>query len=268
MGNNNINSLTATERISRIFYLAFAEIAKTCRGAVLGWAWLFIKPLVYILVLWFALAMGLRAGSADSSCPYIVWLSTGLIAWFFMSDMLSGGSNVYKRYSYLVNRIKFPMLGINAFFTLSKLIIYVASMIILLVICVFARVPLSIHLIQLPFIALVMYVFWFLWSVITAPLCSLSKDFFNLIKTLVTPLFWISGIIYDVSFVPIPAIQSILSFNPVTFFAQATRAAVCNGTWIWEDPFALGAFGIVFVLTALVAVYAHKRFRTVVADAL
>ena len=46
----------------QIGHLAIFELMKQARGAVLGWAWLAVKPIVFIAVFWFALEIGLRAG--------------------------------------------------------------------------------------------------------------------------------------------------------------------------------------------------------------
>ena len=255
-------------RRSQIWFLAVTELKKTCRGAVLGWAWLFIKPAVYVFVFWFALSLGLRAGGEATECPYIVWLTCGLVPWFFMQDMLGAGSNVYRRYAYLVNKVGFPMPAISAFYVLSKLIVYVVSFAILLGACAVGGVSVPPTVVQLPIIAMLMYLFFVGWSMLASPLSALSKDFSNLIKTLSTPLFWVSGIIYDVSALGIDWIQSVLAFNPVTFFAQAHRMALCDGVWLWEDPFMLGAFAFVLVLVLGAAVLNLRRVESEVTDVL
>lgn len=253
---------------SQVWHLAKIDLVKTCRGAVLGWAWLFVKPAIYISVFWFALAFGLRAGDDAGSCPYIVWLACGLIPWFFMQDMVNSGSNVYKRYAYLVNKIRFPLPAISAFYVLSKFMVYAASFAVLLAACVLAGVPLGFALAQVPLVAAVMYVFFAAWSMAVSPLSAVSKDFANLIKTLGMPLFWVSGIIYDVSALNIAWIQAVLAFNPVTFFVEAHRAALVGNQWLWERPELLWPFALVFGVTLAVAVLAQRRARQEVADVL
>ena len=69
--------------------LAIFELVKKSRGAVLGWAWFFIKPAMYIFCFWFALEIGLRAGnSAEGAPPYILWLCAGLVPWFFIQALM------------------------------------------------------------------------------------------------------------------------------------------------------------------------------------
>lgn len=52
-------------------------------GSMLGVFWAFINPLVTILTYWFVFEKGLKAGMTDGSIPFILYLTTGIIAWFF-----------------------------------------------------------------------------------------------------------------------------------------------------------------------------------------
>lgn len=252
----------------QIANLALMDIRKTCRGAVLGWIWLFVKPLTYIAVFWFALELGLRAGGGNTEYPYIVWLSAGLIPWFFMQDMLNTGSNVYKRYPFLVNRIAFPLSAISTFYALSQFIIFLMLIAILLVVCLVAGVKLSIYTLQLIPVFILMLAFWTCFSIMCSPLSAISKDFSNLLKAFSTPLFWISGIIFDVSNLPFEWLNTLLSFNPVTFFANATRASLCENYWLWERPEILVPFLMVFLITFLLALRCYDKLRKDVADVL
>lgn len=253
---------------AQICHLAKTDLVKTCRGAALGWAWLFVKPLVYISVFWFALEFGLRAGDNAGDVPYIVWLSCGLVPWFFMSDMINAGSNVYRRYPYLVNKIRFPLPAISAFYVLSKFFVYAASFAVLVAACAVSGVNMGLTMVQVPIISLVMYIFFVFWSMMASPLSALSKDFANLIKTLGTPLFWLSGIIYNVSSLGIGWIQVMLAFNPITFFVEAHRMALVDGQWLWEKPEMLMSFGLVLVITVAAAVACQRHARREVPDVL
>ena len=250
----------------QILNLALIDLRKRVRGAVLGWAWLFVKPLMYIVVFWFALDLGLRAGSTTGDYPYILWLSSGIIPWFFMQSMLNTGSDIYRRYPFLVNRIHFPLSSISNFYALAEFIVFLCLMAGLLLACLVAGVQLSIYALQLPLIWAMMFFFWVCFSVMTSPLSAISKDFSNLLKAFSTPLFWVSGVIYNVSNLDIPLLHQIMAFNPITFFVTANRAALCEKFWIWDKPEFLLPFLLVFALTALAALRNHHKLRKDVAD--
>ncbi|MCL2785440.1 MAG: ABC transporter permease [Propionibacteriaceae bacterium] len=254
---------------SQIWSLAVTEIQKQVRGAAFGWLWIFATPTIYVLVFAFALSTGIRGSSGPvNGVPFLVWLTVGLIPWFFMSDMLVGGSNVYRRYPYLVNRLRFPIPVISSFFAMAHFIIFLMILLIVFVVMAVMRWPLTIYAIQLPFLALVMYFFWTIWSMMASPLAAISKDFHNLIRALTTPLFWLSGIIFNISNVKQEWLRWILSFNPVTFFATSFRATLCDGYWIWSEPRLIYPFLGVFLVMFILAIRIQHRLGTEVADVL
>ncbi|MCL1847090.1 MAG: ABC transporter permease [Coriobacteriia bacterium] len=252
----------------QIGHLAVFELIKKTRGAILNWAWLFIKPGIYMLVFWFALDIGLKAGGTNSYPPYFLWLLSGIIPWFFMREILNIGSNVYHRFSYLVVKVRFPLSGISTINSLSALIVHLGLMVIVLIVYFSFGMPLDLYLLQIPFIIVVMFIFFNIFSVLTSQLSALSKDFSNLLKSIVTPLFWLSGIIFDIYQVNIDWIHTLLLFNPVTFFATAYRDALYTKSWVWENPSALLVFLFVFVLTLVIMLVVYKRLHKEVSDAL
>lgn len=252
----------------QIANLALLDIKKTVRGAALGWIWLLVKPAMYIFVFWFALDLGLRAGNSTGDYPYILWLAAGIIPWFFMQDILNRGANVYSRYTFLVNRITFPLSAISTFYTLSQLLINVMLMAIVVAVCLVTGNGVSVYLLQLPLIYAVMWLFWTCFSIMVSPLSAMSKDFNNLLKTLSTPIFWMSGIIFNVQGLDIPIIQLVLAYNPVTFFVSSTRAAICDQYWIWERSEFFLPFLAVLVVTMFCALLSYHRLRRDVADVL
>lgn len=260
-----------TEKIQwrkQILNLGLFDLRKQSRGAVLGSLWFFAKPAVYIFVFWFALEIGLKVGSSSGDAPYILWLIAGLIPWFYMQDMINTGSDVYHRYSYLVNKIKFPLSGIPTIYNLSTLVIQIGLIAVLLAVYFLCGMGIDLYLIQLPIAVILMVIFFDMFALMTSLLSAISKDFKNLIKTLSTPLFWLSGIIFDVFALGINWITTILMFNPVTFFASMYRAAVYDKIWIWEKPEAVFGFLVVFVITLVCTLVVYSRTREEVPDVL
>ena len=249
--------------------LALFDLVKKSRGAVLGWAWFFIKPAMYIFCFWFALEIGLRAGNSDAGAPpYILWLCAGLIPWFFMQDMLGPGLDVLHRYSYLVNKIKFPLSGISTIFSGATLIVELMLMVALFVIYFACGMPLDVYLLQVPTLLVLMFLFWNTVSILFSQLSAMSKDVKNLMSAMSTPFFWLSGVLFDVKDIHIGWVQTMLDFNPITFFVTAFRGAFYDKTWFWNDPSACVGFVVVFAITLLAALFVYKKFNEEVCDVL
>ena len=203
----------------QIFKLAKADLVKTYRGAALGWAWAIIKPAVTIFVYWFTFQIGIRGiGKEVEGFPYFLWLISGVIPWFYMSDMITGGTECIRKYSYLVTKMKFPISTIPTFFSISKFMVHLALLVIMILIFIIMGYPPDIYLLQLPIYMLLSFMFFTVFSLFSSLLACMSKDFSNLVKSLVTAVFWLSGIIWNINTLKDkPWLKSLLKNNPVTY---------------------------------------------------
>jgi len=252
----------------QIFQLASADIVKTYRGSALGWLWAVIKPTITIFVYWFAFTVGLRTNSSVSGYPFFLWLLAGIIPWFYISEMLTQGSQTMKKYSYLVTKIKFPVSTISTFVSLSKLYVHLALVAVVIVIFVAFGYPIDIYFLQLPLYMALLFLFFTLWSLFAAPLSAISKDFANVVTSFVTAIFWMSGIMWDVNRIQIGWLKKLLLFNPVTFIATGYRDVFIYKRWFFEDRFALFAFVVMLTGMAALAVYTFEKLRKEIADVL
>ena len=248
--------------------LAKSDLKKTYSGAVLGWAWAIIRPAIVIFVFWFAFSLGLRKGGDVDGFPFFLWLISGMIPWFYMRDMINGGASSIRRYTFLVTKIKFPISTIPTFISMANMVTHFGLVILMIVIfMVFGYKP-SIYYLQLPLYMLMMFMFFTAWGLFAGILSAISRDFLNLVKSLVQALFWLSGILYDATSISIEWIRKILLFNPVTIIANGYRSMFIKHVWFWEDPQPLINFAIVYIIMLLLAVWAYKKLRKDIPDVL
>ena len=252
----------------QIFKLAKADLVKTYRGAALGWAWEIIKPAVTIFVYWFAFQIGLRAGRDVNGFPFFLWLISGVIPWFYMSDMITGGTEAVRKYSYLVTKMKFPVSTIPTFVSISKFMVHIVLLIIVILIFVGMGYFPDLYILQLPFYMILNFIFFTIFSLFSSILASMSKDFANLVKSLVTAIFWLSGIIYNINTINTPWLKKLLMINPVTFLVEGYRNCFINQTWFWEQPKRLMYFGIILLILIIFAIWTYKRLRKEIPDVL
>ena len=252
----------------QILKLAKADLIKTYRGAALGWMWAIIKPTVTIFVYWFAFAIGLRMSSDVNGYPYFLWLIAGVVPWFYMSEMITGGTDCIRRYSYLVTKMKFPVSTIPTFVNISKFIVHVMLIYITIVIFrLFGYVP-DIYLLQLPFYMLLTFIFFNIWGLFSGPLAAISKDYSNLVKSFITAIFWLSGIMWNPSTVKNRVLKKVLKLNPVTYLVTGFRNCFINKVWFWEQPKTLLCFIIITFVLLILAVRIYKKLRKEIPDVL
>lgn len=252
----------------QILKLAKADLVKTYRGAALGWSWSIIKPTVTIFVYWFAFSIGLRANKPVNGYDFFLWLIAGIIPWFYMSDMITQGADSLRKYRYLVTKMKFPISTIPTFVSISKMVVHIILMLIVIgIFALFGYMP-DIYILQTIFYMILMFLFFTIWGLFSSLIAAMSKDFLNLIKSFVTALFWLSGIMWDADKITIPWLRRFLMLNPVTFLANGYRNCFINKVWFWDQPKRLGYFAISFLIMLILALWAYKKLRKEVADVL
>ncbi len=253
---------------NQIFKLAKADLIKTYRGAALGWMWAIIKPAVTIFVYWFAFTIGLRAGKAVNGFPYFLWIIAGVVPWFYISEMITGGTDCIRKYSYLVTKMKFPVATIPTFINISKFAIHLMLIAIVIIIFMFFGYMPDVYLLQLPIYMLLAFVFLNCWGLFSSLLGVISKDYSNLVKSFITALFWLSGIMWNPETIGNATIRKLLNLNPVTFLVNGFRNCFINKVWFWEQPKRLIYFLIITVILLVLAIATYKKLRKDIPDVL
>ena len=252
----------------QIFKLAKADLIKTYRGAALGWAWAIIKPAVTIFVYWFAFQIGIRSGKNVEEFPFFLWLIAGLVPWFYINDMLVQGTESIRRYSYLVTKMKFPISTIPTFVSISKLLVNLFLIVVMIFIFIFMGYAPDIYIVQLPIYILLSFLMFTVFSLFASLLACMSKDFANLVKSLVTAVFWLSGIVWNVNTIDIPWLKVLLKINPVTYLVEGFRNCFVHKVWIWESPKTLLCFLAILIVLTVTAVVLYKKLRKEIPDVL
>ena len=151
---------------------------------------------------------------------------------------------------------------------MANLVVHFGLMLVLLGIYIaFGYMP-TVYWMQLPLYMLLMFLFFTVWGLFAGVLSSISKDFLNLVKSLVQALFWLSGILYDANSINVGWIRSILLFNPVTLIVNGYRNSLIKQVWFFEDPTELRNFAIVFVIMLVLALWAYKKLKKDIPDVL
>ena len=99
-----IRDLVANRKLIQKF--SINDFKSRYAGSFLGIMWAFIQPTVTIAVYWFVFDVGLKS-APTGGMPFILFLITGIIVWFFFSECLVNGTNCFREYSYLVKKVTF-----------------------------------------------------------------------------------------------------------------------------------------------------------------
>jgi teichoic acid transport system permease protein len=257
------------ENYVQVWRLSIADLKKTYHGAALGWFWAIIKPVVSIFVYWFAIEIGLRKGGDVEGFPFVLWLIAGMVPWFYMSELITGGTDCIRKYSYLVTKMKYPIMTIPTFTNISKLIVHIILSVVLVVIFWVCGYPPSIYLLQLPLYIFMMFMLFNAWSLFAGLVSAVGKDFSNLVKSFVTAVFWLSGVLWDVgNLADNKFFKVFFAINPVTYFCYGFRNCLIYKKWFFEEPAELCCMLGVYLVLGFLSLWAYKKLRKEIPDVL
>lgn len=252
----------------QILKLAKSDLIKTYKGAALGWAWAVIRPSITIGVYYFAISVGLRHGSPVNGYPFFLWLITGMVPWFYISGMFTGGAGSIRRYSYLVTKIRFPVSTIPTFVSLSQLVTNLVLTVILMIIFMVSGHSPDIYWLQLPVYTLIMFIFFTTWGLFAGVMSVVSKDFLHLVRSTLTALFWLSGILYNVRNIKNVVLRRFLMCNPVTIIVTGYRNCFIDKIWFWNSWHGLRNIAILYAVLLVLSLWAYKRLVKTIPDVL
>lgn len=255
----------------QIFKLASSDLKKTYSGSMMGWSWALIKPSMTIFVFWFAFSIGLRVKIEHEGFSFFLWMLAGMVAWFYVSDIWSGGADAMRKYRYLITKMKFPVTTIPTFVSLSKLIVHFMLLGIVMIIFAAAGHYPDKYYFQLPLFILLMFLMGTGWALFSSVLSSISKDFMNLMKTFSQAIFWLSGIMWDpksAALADMEWLQIVLLFNPVTYVVTAYRDCIIYEVWFFENPIPLYIFLGELILMWVAAIWVYKKAKHELPDIL
>ena len=188
----------------------------------MGFVWAFAKPVMYIVVFYFAITIGFKGSKSIDGliCPYFIWLTIGMISFFYMRDMILNGASCFRKYSDLVAIAKYPIETLPVSVSLSYLLIHAVMLGLGLVISILFGVSPSVYWLQIPFYTLLMLIMAIFWSIGTGLISVVYRDFYNFLQVVNQAIFWLSAILFDVNGLN-PSIQKAFLFNPITFICIA-----------------------------------------------
>jgi len=269
---NSINTFSGiihehTAYKSQIFKMARNDLVKTYSGSALGWAWAVIRPVVTILIYWFAMSVGFKKNGLVYGHPYFLWLITGLVPWFYMSDMLTQGTDCMRKYRYLITKMRYPVSTIPTFVSISKMMVSMVLLFVVAVIYWIMGFAPTIYYLQIFIYILFSFMFFTSWALFAGPISAISQDFSNLIRSFVFAVLWCSGIFWDATEVG-GTLGLILKANPVTYIVTGFRASFMGQYWFWERPRALGVFMAELLLMFLLGLWSYRKLRKEIPDVL
>ena len=284
----------------QIMLLAKNELIKKYKGAVIGPLWSVVKPLFTLFVYWFAFEVGLKAvgnvkvifpeNEALGTFEYgrFLFMLVGFIPWFFINESIVEGAKSIRLNRQFVNKVSFPVSTIMTYTSVARLYVHIflLGLMYLYVTFIGGKVKLpgmeeavtggitpSIYNLQIFFYLPLMFIFFLVLSWSTAPMSAFSRDFENMIISIMSGIFWLSGIIYDSYLLAanpsnLTFLRYFMMLNPINFFANGYRNCFLYNRWFWEYRTELIIFLLELVFLIGLGIFNYNRLRKRLPDVL
>lgn len=209
------------EKRDLIWELTKKDLKTRFAGTYLGIFWAFIQPAITIGILWFVFEQGFRAKPVENF-PFILWLSSGMIPYFFFSDGLSTSTNSIIENSFLVKKVVFRVSSLPIVKILSALVVHLFFIFLLiLMFALYGYSPTWINL-QIFYYLFAMIVLLLGLSWITSALVLFFRDIGQLVATGIQILFWGTPIFWPLKIIP-EQYQFIFKLNPLYYIINGYR---------------------------------------------
>ena len=100
----------ASDRYRIIWTLAKNDFKTRYAGSYLGFIWALVQPLVTVVLYYFVFEVVFDNRSqrlaSGIDAPYVLWLTAGLVPWFYFNEMIMQGMQSFLQYHYLVKKLK------------------------------------------------------------------------------------------------------------------------------------------------------------------
>lgn len=245
---------------SLLFELAKRDFQAKYMGSYLGFIWVYLQPLLFISVLYFIFSFGFKASDNTDGTPFVVYLITGMIAWFYIAENFGAMTSVISHHSFLLKKVDFRLNLLPIVKLMSSLIPHLFFILITLIVAIINEVYPSLYVLQLLYyyfsmIALLLGLGW-----LTSSTNIFIPDVSKFVSLLVTFGFWLTPVFWNINKIP-QEYHWIVMLNPAAYIVQGYRDSIINHIWFWQRPYETLYFWAVTLAILLIGIIVFKRLR-------
>lgn len=237
-------------------------------GSYLGIVWAFIQPVVTILVYWFVFSVGLKAGNV-SDYPFVLYLVSGIVPWFFFQDALNGGTNALIEYNYLVKKVVFKISILPIVKIISAFFVHLFFVVFALILCACYGYTPGLHTLQIIYYSACTFLLSLGLVYATSAIVIFFRDLTQIIGIFLQVGVWLTPIMWDLNMLAdYPWAMKLFKLNPMYYIVSGYRDSMLGNVWFWEHWGWTLYFWVVTVALFAVGSVIFKRLKPHFADVL
>lgn len=241
-------------------FMVWKEIKVLYAQTILGLSWAILQPLIQILI--YTIVFGKVAKIGTEGIPYFLFSTAAIIPWTYMSQAMSLSSQSLLTGQAMLGKIYFPRFIFPLTPILAHMVDFLISLVILIGVLVYYRIPPSTNLLFLPIFLLMMMAVPTAIGLWLSSMAIRFRDVKHAMPFLVRMLIYSAPIVYSASSIQ-EKYRLIYSLNPLVGVIEGFRASILGTPipWTYIVP---GCFTLIILL--LGGAYYFKSMEEVIVD--
>ena len=194
------------------------DIRGKYKGSFLGILWSFINPLLQVLVYALVFPYIMKVETEN----YLIFLICGIIPWTWFITSISQGTTSITNNANLIKKVYFPREILPISVVTSGLVNFLISCLIILIFVLLGGLGITWHLIFLPFIIIIQYLFTLALIFVLSAINVYVKDVEYIVSFIINMLFYATPILYTTEMFSGPILW-IFRLNPLAHLINAYR---------------------------------------------
>ena len=252
-----------------IWRLSRNDFKKRYAGSYLGTIWAMVPPIVTVAMYWVVFdrifGSGPQVTYTGGEVPYVLFLTAGLVPWFFFSDAVMGGMTSLMEYNYLVKKVVFKVSILPIIKVTAALFVHIGFSAVLVLIAAFYGYTPNVYTLQLFYYTFCEYVFILGLSYATCAIVIFFRDLQNLVSIMMQVGMWATPILWNINTLR-EKYKPFIKLNPMTYIVEGYRSSVYEHQWFWEHFYSSTYFWIVTALLFVVSALIFKKLKPQFAD--
>lgn len=255
-----------------IWKLAKNDFKKRYAGSYLGAVWAMAQPVVTVVMYYivFGLIFGADGPRLENGevVPHVLFLTAGLVPWFYFSEALNHGTNALLEYNYLVKKVVFKISILPIIKIIAATFIHAFFVCVLLVLAALYGYYPTVYTLQLFYYSACLFILVLALCYTSCAVVVFFRDLSQIISIALQIGMWATPILWNIGDIQNPVIVMLLKLNPLVYIVNGYRSAIYEKEWFFQDFFSTMYFWIVTVVLFGIGGLVFKRLKVHFADVL
>lgn len=218
-----------------VWNLLVRDLKVRYKYSVLGILWSLLNPLLMMLIFALVFTLFLR----QNIVHFPVFFLTGQLPWIFLQASVMGATGTIVANGGLIKKVYFPREALPLAFVLSNLVHFGLALLVLGGFILYAGIGFTQHLIWLPLIIFLNFLFVLGLSFFTSAINVFYRDTMMIVDVVMQAWFFLTPIFYSMDIIPqsyiiggtdIPVQRLVRWFNPMASIIDLYRSVLYGDT--------------------------------------